>query len=79
MHQIPDIFNLSVAYNDPIVRAILLAVILDFITGISKAITERRLNSTTSSKGLIKQFLYATVPASYSIALTHMSIGRCSC
>ena len=63
MHQIPDIFNLSVAYNDPIVRAILLAVILDFITGISKAITEHRLNSTTSSKGLIKQFLYATVPA----------------
>jgi len=64
MYQIPDIFNLSIAYNDPLVRAILLAVILDFITGISKAITEHRLNSTTSSNGLIKQFLYATIPAS---------------
>lgn len=63
MHQIPDIFNLSVAYNDPLVKAILLAVLLDFITGLSKAIAEHRLNSTTSSKGLMKQFAYTTVPA----------------
>lgn len=64
MQKFPDIFNLSIAYNDPIIKAILLAIILDFVTGISKAVAEHRLNSTTSSKGLVKQFLYATVPAS---------------
>lgn len=64
-------FYLDVAYNEPMVKAIMMGVALDVITGIAKAVIEHRLNSSVAWKGLIKQFLLLTVPAfSYVIFLS---------
>ena len=70
-----DYFNLASVYQDPMIQAILLAVVLDIITGIAKAIAAKRLNSTISSAGIVKQIMFVIVPAMIKPIMYQMGIG----
>lgn len=45
-------------YWDSALQTLIIMIILDYITGICKAIVNRRLNSTINLKGIIKKFGY---------------------
>lgn len=70
-----DYFHLASVYQDPMIQAILLAVVLDIITGIAKAIAAKRLNSTISSAGIVKQIMFIIVPAMIKPIMYQMGIG----
>ena len=45
-------------YWDSALQTLIIMIILDYITGICKAIVNKRLNSTINLKGIIKKFGY---------------------
>ena len=58
-----DFIQIATLYNDPIIKAIFYAVIIDIITGISKAVVFHKLNSTVSTRGITKNITLVIVPA----------------
>lgn len=70
-----DYLHVANVYNDPLIEAILLAVVLDIITGLAKAITAKRLNSTISTAGIVKQVMFVIVPAMIKPVMMQMGIG----
>lgn len=58
-----DFFQIATLYQDPIIKAIFYAVIIDIITGISKAVVYHKLNSTVSTRGITKNIMLVIVPA----------------
>lgn len=70
-----DYFNIASVYHDPLIQAILLAVVLDIITGLAKAIAAKRLNSTISTSGIVKQVMFVIVPALIKPIMVQMGIG----
>jgi len=58
-----DFIQIATLYNDPIIKAIFYAVIIDIITGISKAVVYHKLNSTVSTRGITKNIMLVIVPA----------------
>lgn len=70
-----DYFHIATVYQDPMIQAILLGVVLDIITGLAKAIAAKRLNSTISSSGIVKQVMFVIVPALIKPLLDQMGVG----
>lgn len=70
-----DYFHIATIYHDPLIQAILLAVVLDIITGLAKAIAAKRLNSTISTSGIVKQVMFVIVPAMIQPIMVQMGIG----
>lgn len=58
-----DFIQIATLYSDPIIKAIFYAVIIDIITGISKAVVFHKLNSTVSTRGITKNIMLVIVPA----------------
>lgn len=70
-----DYFHIATVYHDPLIQAILLAVVLDIITGLAKAIAAKRLNSSISTSGIVKQVMFVIVPAMIQPIMMQMGIG----
>lgn len=70
-----DYFHIATVYQDPMIQAILLGVVLDIITGLAKAIVAKRLNSTISTSGIVKQLMYVLIPAMIKPIMMQVGIG----
>lgn len=73
--QILDFLKIATLYHDPIIKAIFFAVIVDIVTGLTKAVVYRRLNSTTSTKGLAKNICLVIAPAFLQPVFVAMGAG----
>jgi len=71
-----DFFQIATLYQDPIIKAIFYAVIVDVLTGISKAIVYHKLNSTISTRGITKNMMLVITPAILQPVFIAMGAGN---